>query len=124
VCAVKVFLNILALSCFAVSTLMLWKGQSAMLANLRLLLNEARQFAPDLFERRLGTRDPFRTAWISVNKAVRLATIVDVKEFGQRCVAFQQQAKRAYHRMLLGLLPMLGFAVVLTLLAELGLPRR
>jgi hypothetical protein len=122
--AVDMLLNILAVGSLAASTLMLSKGQSAMSASLHLLLDEARKRDPALFEQKLGACDPFRTAWLSPNKAVRLATVVDVKMFGERCVALQKTAKRAYHRTLLGFLPVLGFAFVMTLLTELGLLRR
>jgi hypothetical protein len=121
---VDTLLNLLALVSLAASVLLLSKGQSAMSASLHLLLDEARQRDPELFEQKLGASDPFRAAWLSPNKAVRLATVVDVKMFGERCVALQMQAKRAYHRTLLGFLPVLGFAFVMTFLTELGILRR
>ena len=113
--------NAFAVGCLAASVIVMWRGHATMLARLHLLLGQARHVDPSRFEKQLARHDPFGGVWMSSRKLVRLATAVDVTDFGPECVRIQREARNAYNRILLGFSPMIAFGLAMALLTGLGI---
>jgi hypothetical protein len=102
----------------AVSAILSWKGYSRMLANVRLLLAEARRVDAERVDKLLGQPKSLGSSLFGENKMLWLANEADVSGFGEGCVQLQAAAREACRAMNVATIPAFaGLAVVILLLA-------